>query len=62
MDGGQLDNGKKVKLSQLNNQKQVSFNFQVSTEAGMYRVTLRKDNDLKVVQLWVKPERPSGQN
>lgn len=52
-DGGQLDNGKRVKLVQLDKRKKVSFDFQVTSSPGIYRVMLRKGNDTKVLQFWV---------
>lgn len=56
LDGGVFDNGKKVKVVQLDNQKKLSFNFQVSNSLGIYRVALRKGADTKIVQLWVGAE------
>ena len=52
-DGGKLDNGKGVKVMQLDNQKKCSFNFTVTQYPGLYRVSLLKNMDTKVVQLWV---------
>ncbi|HYV91429.1 MAG TPA: hypothetical protein VE978_06585 [Chitinophagales bacterium] len=52
-DGGKLDNGKTVKVAQLDNQKKLSFSFRfIADDPGVYRITLRKGNDEKVVQLW----------
>ena len=61
-DGGKFENGKRIKLLQLDNQKKVFFDFQVSDQLGIYRVSLRKGNDTKVVQLWVGPEHSPSQN
>jgi hypothetical protein len=59
MDGGSIDDNKKVKVVQLNSGNKISFNFQVASDPGMYRVTLRKGEDVKEIQLWVGPA-PSG--
>lgn len=56
LDGGTLENNKKVKVLTLNSQKKISFNFQVARDPGIYRLTLRKGDDIKEVQLWVGPE------
>jgi hypothetical protein len=55
-DGGMLDNGNRVKVAKLDNQRKLSFTFQVTDHPGIHRVMLRKDLDSKVVQLWVGPE------
>jgi len=55
-DGGTLAEGKKVQQMQLNDQNNFSFDFKVAKDPGLYRVVVRKGDDLKVVQLWVGPE------
>lgn len=52
-DGGRFDNGKMFSILQLDAQRKVSFNFQVSDQSGIFHVSLRKGNDIKVIQLWV---------
>ncbi|MBE7173358.1 MAG: hypothetical protein INR73_22490 [Williamsia sp.] len=61
-DGGKLDNGKRVKVVELDKQKKFSFGFQTTENAGIYRIILRKGFDSKVVQLWVGAEENSLQN
>jgi hypothetical protein len=56
LDGGKLDNGKGVKAVVLNSMNKCSFGFWVGNDAGLYRLLLRKVNDVKIVQLWVGPE------
>ena len=51
--GGVLENGKGVQVIPLDGSRNIKFNFQVSDSPGLYRVTLRKGNDEKTVQLWV---------
>jgi YD repeat-containing protein len=52
-DGGQLDNGKDVKVQKIDNNKNLIFSFHLYDE-GLHRVILRKGNDSKTVQLWGK--------
>jgi biotin synthase-related radical SAM superfamily protein len=52
-DGGSLDNNKRVSILSLTNLNKISFGFQTASDPGIYRITLRKGSDLKVVQLWV---------
>lgn len=54
LDGGTLDQNKKVKVVTLNSQKKISFNFQLATDPGIYRITLRKGEDLKEVNFWLE--------
>ncbi len=56
VDGGLLDNNKTFKVLSLDNEKKVSFNFQANTGPGLYRITSRKGNDTKTVQLWADPQ------
>lgn len=56
VDGGQLDNGKTVKVVQLDSQKQCVFNFQTSNNLGLFRLLLYKGDDEKIVQIWVGAE------
>jgi hypothetical protein len=53
LDGGVLGNGKGVQVISLDGKRNMSFHFQVSDSLGLYRVTLRKGHDLKMIQLWV---------
>lgn len=59
-DGGKLDNGKGIRIAQLDNLKKLSFSFTVSNQPGLFRVTLSKGNDTKTIQLWVG-EEPIGE-
>ena len=52
-DGGTLAEGKKVQQMQLDDQNNFSFDFRVAKDPGLYRLVVRKGDDLKVVQLWV---------
>lgn len=52
-DGGKLDDGRRVKPMQLDSQKRLVFNFQVSDQSGIFRLSLRKGNDTKTIRLWV---------
>lgn len=61
-DGGKFEDGKRISASQLNAQKKLFFKFQVAGNLGMYRISLRKGNDSKVVQLWVGGDSPSSRN
>lgn len=60
-DGGLLDTGKIVKTVRLDERKQVAFTMQVSGNAGIHRVSLRRGANLKVLDLWVGPDVPTGQ-
>lgn len=52
-DGGKFDNDKAIKVVQLDNQKKLAFGFQfIPDNPGIYRITLQKGSDTKVVQLW----------
>ncbi len=52
-DGGVFDNDQSVLLARLDNRKMPDFRFRVAAEPGLYRVFLRKGNDVKVLQFWV---------
>ena len=52
-DGGRLDNDKGVKVMQLDREKKITFNFQVTGDPGIFRLLLTKGKDSKVVQFWV---------
>ncbi|HEY5892533.1 MAG TPA: hypothetical protein VIT91_04810 [Chthoniobacterales bacterium] len=58
MDGGQLENGQHVLSLRLDDSRQVKFNYAVSEEEGVFRITLRKGGDLKTVELWAGAEPP----
>jgi hypothetical protein len=55
-DGGMLDNGNRLKVGKLDNERKLSFGFQVTDHPGLHRVMLRRGLDSKVVPLWVGPE------
>lgn len=61
-DGGRFDNGKMFSSAELDAQKKISFNFQVSDQSGIFHVSLRKGNDIKVIQLWVGRDPLSAKN
>ena len=54
-DGGLLETGRMAKAVQLDDQKQVAFTAQMSGNAGIHRVSLRRGGDLKVLDFWVEP-------
>jgi hypothetical protein len=56
LDGGNLDNGKNMKVVPLDTQKRARFIFTTSSSNGMHRVMLKKDLDTKIIQLWVGAE------
>ncbi|MGB8194258.1 MAG: hypothetical protein WCF67_20165 [Chitinophagaceae bacterium] len=56
LDGGVIDDNEKAKIVELDRRKRILFNFQPATDEGLYRVAIRKGNDIKVVQLWVGAE------
>ncbi len=49
-DGGSVDS-KGVLSARLDNQKKIRFQFQVF-DIGMHEITLKKDNDIKTIQLY----------
>ncbi|HEY5895173.1 MAG TPA: hypothetical protein VIT91_18280, partial [Chthoniobacterales bacterium] len=51
MDGGRLEDGQRVLSLRLDESRQVKFNYAVSEEEGVFRVTLRKGGDVKTVEL-----------
>jgi hypothetical protein len=56
LDGGFLEANEKARIVQLDRQKKIAFTFQAATDPGLYRIALRKGNDVKIVQLWVGEE------
>ncbi|HRP31477.1 MAG TPA: hypothetical protein PKV73_06280 [Agriterribacter sp.] len=56
LDGGLLGNKKIVQALSLNNQYKIVFNFLSGEDPGLYRISLRKDMDVKEVQFWVGPQ------
>lgn len=61
-DGGKLDNGKKVKVIELNNEKKAVFSFVISDQTGLFRITMRKGTDTKVVQFWAEESSQTSEN
>ena len=57
-DGGQFEDGGMAREVQLDAQRTLAFLFQVTNEPGEHRVTLRKGNDVKVLEFWVGEELP----
>jgi hypothetical protein len=56
LDGGKLDNNEIVQVIQLNKERKCVFTFQVTEQIGLFRLSLHKGTDEKIVQLWVGPE------
>jgi len=55
-DGGTLDGKKMANVTTLDDQKNVQFNFQSTTQPGIYHVSLRSGADVKVLNFWAGPE------
>ena len=58
-EGGRFDNQKQVMAVKLDNEKKCHFNFQVSSQEGIFEVSLYKGDDTKVIRLWVGEEMPA---
>ena len=50
-DGGSLDGGKAIRVIALDNKKKITFNFTVF-DVGSHRISLRKEKDVKTIQIW----------
>lgn len=61
-DGGLLEGKQLSRVLQLTSQKKINFNFQASGDNGIYRIVVRKGNDIKVVRLWVGPNPLANNN
>lgn len=63
-DGGSFDNGKAVQVIELSSEKKINIIFHVTNDEGLFRITVRKGNDIKTIQLWagndpsVKKQKP----
>ncbi|MEJ7677486.1 MAG: DUF6531 domain-containing protein [Segetibacter sp.] len=57
IDGGRLDSGKAENELALDNQKKLSFSFQVTRQYGLNRVYVKKGKNENIVRLWVGNEQ-----
>lgn len=55
-DGGNLDGKKMANITALDGQQKVQFNFQTTSQPGIYHVALRNGPDVKVLNFWAGPE------
>jgi hypothetical protein len=55
-DGGNLDGRKTANITALDGQQNVQFNFQATSQPGIYHVALRNGPDVKVLSFWAGPE------
>jgi cytoskeletal protein RodZ len=55
-DGGQLDNSKMANIATLDDKLTLQFNFQTTSQSGIYHVTLRNGADVKVLNFWAGAE------
>ncbi len=53
MDGGRVGDKLGGLKLELDKQGKLRFQFQANEESGIYRVVLRKQTDIKVVEFWV---------
>jgi hypothetical protein len=56
VDGGQLNKGQMSEVAELDEQKNVQFQFQATDQSGIYRIALRSGADVKVLNFWVGQE------
>jgi hypothetical protein len=61
-DGGALENSELTKLAQLDERRQVGFEFQMTKNPGLFRVVLRKGAERKTVEFWAGPPLPVAKN
>ena len=53
-DGGQILETKSIAhKGKLDKGNELTFNFQVTSQLGIYRISLRQGDDVKVLQFWV---------
>ncbi|HEY5893346.1 MAG TPA: hypothetical protein VIT91_08960 [Chthoniobacterales bacterium] len=57
-DGGQLDNNSILAVQALDDEKRLAFVFQATDQTGIFRITLRKGDDVKTLNFWAGPELP----
>lgn len=57
-DGGLLQDGERVLPMQLDSQQAVTFNFTAGEARGIYRVTLRRGTETKMLQFWAGEPLP----
>lgn len=58
LDGGQFDDRQRVLPLHLDEARRVTFDYTVSQELGIFRVSVRKSGDVKMVELWAGAEPP----
>ncbi len=62
-DGGLLENGKHTAALRLDAERTAAFRFEATEAQGLFRVTLQKGVDVKIVEMWAGPEpKLAGQN
>jgi hypothetical protein len=57
-DGGGLDGRLPAKTYKLDELGKVAFTFRANADEGVYRVVVRKDSDIRVLDFWVGTEQP----
>ena len=57
-DGGQLRGEAAKGFATIDDIRKANIEFQVSAHDGLYRVTLRRGGESRVLQFWVGPEAP----
>jgi hypothetical protein len=61
-DGGQIvESGSIVYEGQLKSGGKLEFHFQTTQQLGIYRVVLRKGEDIKQLDFWVGSPQPQGE-
>ena len=58
LEGGTFNNGKTTQDLTLDRLKQASFSFTASSGRGLYRVSVRKGSDIKILEYWVGEKLP----
>lgn len=60
-DGGRLDNGRLAKLVTLGADRSAGFRFETGDHPGLYRVSLSKGPETRLLQFWVGDPPPVSQ-
>jgi hypothetical protein len=60
-DGGKIDDTLYVKDTHLDENKLIHFTFSTTVNPGSFRLTMRKDLDIKHLEFWVGPDIPIRQ-
>ena len=53
LEGGTFGNGKTTQDLTLDSLKKASFSFAAGSGRGLYRVSVRKGADIKILEFWV---------